>query len=851
MRGTAGLTIAASLLIIGCGAAGQRAHVQAADTAAARGDYRSAELELAIALRSAPRDADTWLQIAEVQLQLGDYESAKHALIEAGTLAAPAPRMAMLRVRIDLAALQADVALRDAADHSIPPLDQALFRGRAYLQLNRLADAEGAYRAAIALDPASFQAHLGLADALIRQGQTAPAAQELDQLEAGHPRRAEVWRLRANLLARAGRRDQVEQALATAAQLPAGQLDRPQTVLLLAALVQSQLQLGHIEAARKSAEQMATISPQAPLTQLMAGDVALAAGDFADATRHLRPLTIMAPTILEAHWALGRSLLAQGELPDSEREFQVILRSRPNDADARRQLAVVRLQMGWPGGAKEILAPLLDATPGDPEAGRLAALADMRLGEPQQAIPPLLRIADSNPQDVRAQLPLIAGYLSIGATQPADARIAQVLATHASDALALDALGATLLENGEFARAERVLAQALQADSRNAQTQLLRAELGLARGLTAAPLEQLEALRRQNPTAVPVHLILAEVDLRAGRSADAMQVLQEIPANGPDAAATQDSIGHVWLDAGRFAQAATCFKAASDLDPRNSNYWVDIAAAATAVNDLKAAGAAVNHALSIEPKSPAAMRALVYIQLRGKLLDPALKTAEAASVALPYSAAAWEVEGDVQLARGAPVAAVLGYDQAERLAPSAALALKSFRAQRPKGLEAALRPLLKWLRQHPGDTAVRQALAQAYESAGSYPDAVMQYEVMVDKGYEAPTMLSDLALLYLRLHDPRCVPVARRAYELDPSSAAAADAYGWILAQSGQVAPGLRLLQATATSPGASGDMRLHYAEALARSGDRKQARDIIAALLSGNAVLSDRTAAEQLLKEL
>jgi hypothetical protein len=45
--------------------------------------------------------------------------------------------------------------------------------------------------------------------------------------------------------------------------------------------------------------------------------------------------------------------------------------------------------------------------------------------------------------------------------------------------------------------------------------------------------------------------------------------------------------------------------------------------------------------------------------------------------------------------------------------------------------------------------------------------------------------------------------------------------------------------------------MRLHYALALARSGDKKQAREIVSALLSGNAVLADRGQAEQLLKDL
>jgi predicted Zn-dependent protease len=422
---------------------------------------------------------------------------------------------------------------------------------------------------------------------------------------------------------------------------------------------------------------------------------------------------------------------------------------------------------------------------------------------------------------------------------------------HAADATALDALGAMLIENGEFVRADRVLTQALQADAGNAQTQLLRAELGLARGTTAAARAQLESLRRQVPGSAPLRLILAQLYLRAGRVAQAQQVLQEIPVTGPGAAAAHDKIGHVWLEAGHFAEAASHFKAASALEPKNAIYWVDIAAAATGLNDLKAASAAVNSSLSIDPKSAAALRAQAYIQLHGKLMDAALKTAEAATIARPYSADVWEVAGDVHLARREYPAAVQDYDRASRLAPSAALALKAFRARSPNGLDSARYPLLQWLKQHPGDTLVRDALAQSYATADSYGDAVMQYQLMLDKGYEAPAMLSDLALLYLRQHDSRSVAVARQAFEVDPNSAAAADTYGWVLLQSGQTAAAVRLLQGTANSAGASGDMRLHYAMALARSGDKKQAREILSALLSGNSVLADRGQAEQLLKDL
>ncbi|MCA9651409.1 MAG: tetratricopeptide repeat protein, partial [Myxococcales bacterium] len=61
------------------------------------------------------------------------------------------------------------------------PTDKPLARAQAHLASARYAEAAGAFRAVLHIDPREFQAHFGLADALVARGQRAEAIEGLIQ----------------------------------------------------------------------------------------------------------------------------------------------------------------------------------------------------------------------------------------------------------------------------------------------------------------------------------------------------------------------------------------------------------------------------------------------------------------------------------------------------------------------------------------------------------------------------------------------------------------------------------------------------------------------------------------------
>ena len=85
--------------------------------------------------------------------------------------------------------------------------------------------------------------------------------------------------------------------------------------------------------------------------------------------------------------------------------------------------------------------------------------------------------------------------------------------------------------------------------------------------------------------------------------------------------------------------------------------------------------------------------------------------------------------------------------------------------------------------------------------------------------------MNDLAWSLNQLKDPRAVQLAEQAYGLVPKAAAVVDTLGQIVLDSGNEDRGLELLKQAAELAPKAPVFRLHYAEALARTGDRDGAR--------------------------
>jgi len=91
---------------------------------------------------------------------------------------------------------------------------------------------------------------------------------------------------------------------------------------------------------------------------------------------------------------------------------------------------------------------------------------------------------------------------------------------------------------------------------------------------------------------------------------------------------------------------------------------------------------------------------------------------------------------------------------------------------------------------------------------------------------------SNLAAIYWRQKDPRALDYFEQSYKLKPDSATIIDNLGWVLVERGKLERGLELLGRAAAQAPDNPEIRYHFAVALAKSGDKAQARRELERLL-------------------
>jgi tetratricopeptide (TPR) repeat protein len=111
--------------------------------------------------------------------------------------------------------------------------------------------------------------------------------------------------------------------------------------------------------------------------------------------------------------------------------------------------------------------------------------------------------------------------------------------------------------------------------------------------------------------------------------------------------------------------------------------------------------------------------------------------------------------------------------------------------------------------------------------------AQREYEIILQHDPDNVLALNDLAWALLQTGGGDAVRTAERAYRLAPQNPAVADTLAWILAERGKPARALPLLKKALEAAPTASDIRLHYAHALFRSGDKRAARSQCEQLLA------------------
>ena len=410
------------------------------------------------------------------------------------------------------------------------------------------------------------------------------------------------------------------------------------------------------------------------------------------------------------------------------------------------------------------------------------------------------------------------------------------------------------LQDGDKEIARTEYEKALLSEAGHPVALVALAKLASDSGDVTTALRLLNQARSANTKALEPRLVLGNYYLRRNDTVFALELASEATRIAPRRADALLLLGRAQLASRQIRRAITTLTELA----RAQSEWVEVrlhlARAHGANRDTDAARRELGKVLEIDPNNLRARAGLAAldIQVGRTERERALQVAKELQKIRPEAAAGFVLEGDARLASGERAKAIGLYEQALKVQANTSTLLKLYGALRQAEKQTAARELLGgWLGQNPKDAAARGTFAADLHQAGDIGRATQEYETVLNSEPGSVLALNNLAWLYHENRDPRALELAERAYNALPQRPEIMDTYGWLLVESGKVERGLKLLQPAAERAPDNADIAFHYAAALARAGDKFNAREILENLLSRATAFSEREAAEDLLKTL
>src|SRR5262249_21248308 len=140
--------------------------------------------------------------------------------------------------------------------------------------------------------------------------------------------------------------------------------------------------------------------------------------------------------------------------------------------------------------------------------------------------------------------------------------------------------------------------------------------------------------------------------------------------------------GQVYAGAGRYDEAVAQFKTAAQLQPSDPAAWLDLARGQSALGQVGTARESLETALRQRPDWPPAVGALALLDLREGGRERAVRRVEDLETKLPKDAAVAMMAGDIAMTLVDYPKAAGAYARAASLQPTAAAAVKTYRARR-------------------------------------------------------------------------------------------------------------------------------------------------------------------------
>ena len=533
----------------------------------AKGDLRTAAVQLRNAVRTDPQNGEAHFMLARTQFELGDLSAAEKEVQAAIDRGFDKQQALPLLISAYLAGGKYDKALEDFQVQNLNPATDAMIlvaRGLAYNGLKRLDEAEKAFNEAEALAPNSLQPTLANARLALARGDIETAQQKLDRAEQISPNVLDVELLKSQLLRM--KND------------PAGALEllnvviikQPNAIRALSDRAALYLALGRDAEAKADNDTILAIRPKDVTAIFMRALLAARAQDFVTADANLAQIDRYLGRLPRAYYLQAVVKQKLGLLEQAEDAAIRFNGHEPGDLDGIKMLARIELLKRKPVPAIATLNKTVAAGQADSDVYDLLGRAFSMNGQSSEAVEAFRRAQLLAPDNVGVNSRLASAHLRAGETDAAIIDLERTLRLAPTDTAVSEQLFAAALATGDISKAEAVLARIKAALGDAPTVGNLEAVLLMARLDIDGARAKLQEVVRRSPDFDLAKFNLARLALMVGQNDEAERQLSEIlrksPASDP---ALSMYVGSL-VGAGKIPQAIEVLQRARDASPSNN-----------------------------------------------------------------------------------------------------------------------------------------------------------------------------------------------------------------------------------------------------------------------------------------
>lgn len=513
-------------------------------------------------------------------------------------------------------------------------------------------------------------------------------------------------------------------------------------------------------------------------------------------------------------YLLARLHRSEGDTQKADELLERATAARPDDPDVYLVLAAYRVRQDDFEGALEAIERALEIAPDAQRAKLQKAEVLMELGfrrgregaseEAREILDSVLAAEPANPFALVADAKYKLGTQDMsGATRALRA----ALEVQPNWAQAYYLLGIALAAQKDFAGARTELAKSLELDSSQLRAKATLAEVHFRLGEWSYCVDRARDYLKEAPDDTRVRLLLAQSLVRLNRMEEAEKEMAAVPE--------EERSGDVYFALGRIRLARH--------DPAGARKFL-----------LKA-----NEAL---PNNWEVLQALLVLDRTDGRIDESKQRIAAALEAEPDNAKLHQLSALVAFNEGHADVAEKGLLRAIEIDPedlSAYERLARLYANTGR-LEQTTATYEKALEVDPESAMVNHFLGVLYELSGDKPRAIERYEAAIQYRPNLAEAKNNLAYLYASEGTKldRALDLAQDAKALLPDNPSVSDTLGWVLYKRGVPAAAVSYLKEaesrTAAGDYSIGEIRYHLALALEASGEPDAALEAVERALGG-----------------